>query len=72
MASCIRCSTQWMWSLFTTKSLLMSILMTSKLERSKEFYVEPGSPAEILNLHPLLGDDGGVHIVVQYFIYLGN
>ena len=30
----------------------------------KEHYVDPGSPAEILNLHPLLGDDGG-HVGVH-------
>ena len=40
--------------------------------RSKEHYVEPGSPAQILNLHPLLGDDGGVAHCCAIFHLLGQ
>ena len=66
MASCIRCSTQWMWSLFTTKSLVViRIFMTNQLTlNASPINVNPGSPAQILNLHPLLSDDGG-HVGVH-------
>ena len=39
--------------------------MTNQLTlNASPINVNPGSPAEILNLHPLLGDDGG-HVGVH-------